>query len=310
MFTMMNQARLAVGLEGLSVADRAYQQALEYAQERQQGRRPETPKGDAAFIIEHPDVRRMLMTMKASIEALRCLIYLNAQAVDVAKFHPDEDERQRGQELTDLLTPLSKGWGTDLGNELTSLGVQVHGGMGYVEETGAAQHYRDIRIAAIYEGTNGIQALDLVGRKLPMRNGDVVAELIGEMGSTAASLHHAGLGDIGDRLEAAAADVQAASRWLLEKGAGSTDDGLAGATPYMRMFGTTVGAWLLGKSALAAHQLLEDAGASDFDDEFLQAKIATARFFASQILPQVHGLLPAVTAGADELFAVGADALR
>ncbi len=166
MFTMMNQARLAVGLEGLAVADRSYQQALEYALERQQGRRADTPKGESVAIIEHPDVRRMLMTMKSQIEALRCLVYLNAWAVDVAAHHPDEDEARRGQELCDLLTPLSKAWGTDLGNELTSLGVQIHGGMGYVEETGAAQHYRDIRIAAIYEGTNGIQAIDLVGRKL------------------------------------------------------------------------------------------------------------------------------------------------
>ena len=148
---MMNQARLAVGLEGLAVADRAYQQAIEYALERRQGRRSDTPKGESALIVEHPDVRRMLMTMKAYIEAMRCLIYLNAKAIDIAHNHPDETERQSGEELTNLLTPLSKGWGTDLGNELTSLGIQIHGGMGFVEETGAAQHYRDIRIAGIYE---------------------------------------------------------------------------------------------------------------------------------------------------------------
>lgn len=309
MFTMMNQARLAVGLEGLSVADRSYQQALEYAGERLQGGRPDAPKGESVPIIRHPDVRRMLMTMKANIEALRCVVYLNAQSVDIAAHHPDEDERRRGQELTDLLTPLSKAWGTDLGNELTSLGVQIHGGMGYVEETGSAQHYRDIRIAAIYEGTNGIQAIDLVGRKLAMRDGAVVQELIGEMGTTVGNLQQAGMGEMAERLEAAAADLQAASRWLLEKGGASTDDGLAGATPYLRMFGTTVGGWLLAKSALAAHRLSAQ-GSNDFGQPFLDAKIATATFYAGQILPQVHGLLPSVMAGADPLFAVEADLLR
>ena len=185
--------------------------------------------------------------------------------------------------------------------------MQVHGGMGYIEETGAAQHYRDIRIGAIYEGTNGIQAIDLVGRKLPMRDGGVVRDLIGEIGTTVGALHEAGMTEVGDRIEAAAADLQAASRWLLEKGAGGTDDGLAAATPYLRMFGTTVGGWLLGKSALAAHRLLaEGAG----DTEFLEAKIVTAHFYATQLLPQVHGLLPAVMAGAHDLYAIAPEALR
>ncbi len=309
MFTMMNQARLAVGLEGVALADRSYQLALEYAAERTQGRRPETPKGDSAAIIEHPDVRRMLMTMKANIEASRALIYLNAKGVDLAHHAPDEDAQRAGQELTDLLTPLSKAWGTDLGNEMTSLGVQVHGGMGFIEETGAAQHYRDIRIGAIYEGTNGIQAMDLVGRKLPMRNGDVVKEFIGGIGETVGELSAAGMSDIGDRLEAAAADVQAAGRWILEKGAGGTDDGLAAATPYLRMFATTTGAWLMGKAALAARRLL-DEGDNSYPAEFLEAKIVTARFFATQLLPQVHGLLPSVMAGASDLYAVDNANLR
>jgi alkylation response protein AidB-like acyl-CoA dehydrogenase len=309
MFTMMNQARLAVGLEGVALADRAYGQALQYAAERQQGRRPDTPKGQSAAIIEHPDVRRMLMTMRANIEAARALIYLNAYGVDMAHHHPDEDGRRAGQELSDLLTPLSKAWGTDLGNEMTSLGVQVHGGMGFIEETGAAQHYRDIRIGAIYEGTNGIQAMDLVGRKLPMRDGQAVQDLIGRIGVTVGDLTAAGMSDIGDRLEAAAADVQAAGRWILEKGAGGTDDGLAAATPYLRMFATTVGAWLLGKSALAARRLLDD-GDSTYPADFLEAKIVTARFFATQLLPQVHGLLPAVMAGADDLYAIASANLR
>ena len=306
MFTMMNQARLAVGLEGLAVADRAYQQALDYALERMQGRRADTPKGESVPIIDHPDVRRMLMTMKAYIEAMRCMIYLNAKSIDIAHHHPDEDERTRGHELTDLLTPLSKSWCTDLGNELTSLGIQIHGGMGFVEETGAAQHYRDIRIAGIYEGTNGIQAIDLVGRKLSMRKGDVVRELLLEINETASELHSANLKGIARPLEDAVKDMQAATEWLIEKGGASTDDGLAGATPYLRMFGTTVGGWLLAKSALQAKKQIDEGN----DSEFLQAKIETATFYAEQLLPQVSGLLPATVSGAQSLYAIKPERLR
>ena len=306
MFTMMNQARLAVGLEGLAVADRAYQQALDYALERMQGRRADTPKGESVPIIDHPDVRRMLMTMKAYIEAMRCMIYLNAKSIDIAHHHPDEDERTRGHELTDLLTPLSKSWCTDLGNELTSLGIQIHGGMGFVEETGAAQHYRDIRIAGIYEGTNGIQAIDLVGRKLSMRKGDVVRELLLEINETASELHSANLKEIARPLEDAVKDMQAATEWLIEKGGASTDDGLAGATPYLRMFGTTVGGWLLAKSALQAKKQIDEGN----DSEFLQAKIETAIFYAEQLLPQVSGLLPATVSGAQSLYAIKPERLR
>ena len=306
MFTMMNQARLAVGLEGLAVADRAYQQALDYALERMQGRRADTPKGESVPIIDHPDVRRMLMTMKAYIEAMRCMIYLNAKSIDIAHHHPDEDERTRGHELTDLLTPLSKSWCTDLGNELTSLGIQIHGGMGFVEETGAAQHYRDIRIAGIYEGTNGIQAIDLVGRKLSMRKGDVVRELLLEINKTASELHSANLKGIARPLEDAVKDMQAATEWLIEKGGASTDDGLAGATPYLRMFGTTVGGWLLAKSALQAKKQIDEGN----DSEFLQAKIETAAFYAEQLLPQVSGLLPATISGAESLYAIKPERLR
>tara|TARA_Y100000817_G_scaffold253759_1_gene206643 strand:- start:5004 stop:5756 length:753 start_codon:yes stop_codon:yes gene_type:complete len=249
----------------------------------------------------------MLMTMKAYIEAMRCLIYLNAKAIDIAHNHPDETERQAGVELTDLLTPLSKGWCTDLGNELTSIGIQIHGGMGFVEETGAAQHYRDIRIAGIYEGTNGIQAIDLVGRKLSMRNGAVVSELLADIDDTVAELSKNNLSDIGSPLQSANESLKTASTWLLENGGGSTDAGLAGATPYLRMFGTTVGGWLMGKAALAAQvSLKENPGNS----EFLEAKIETATFYAQQILPQVTGLLPSATSGAASLFAIDSGTLR
>ena len=176
MFAMMNTARLAVGVQGLAVAERAYQRALEHARQRVQGQPVGAPPG--AAIVEHPDVRRMLLTMRAHIEALRCLHYLNSECIDLSRRHPDSSVRAARAELTDLLTPISKAWGTELGVEVTSLAVQVHGGMGYIEETGVAQHYRDIRIAPIYEGTNGIQAIDLVGRKLGLRAGDAIRGLL------------------------------------------------------------------------------------------------------------------------------------
>jgi alkylation response protein AidB-like acyl-CoA dehydrogenase len=302
MFTMMNNARLSVGLQGLSIAERAYQQAVAYAAERRQGRAPGAPAGVSSPIVEHPDVKRMLLTMKAQIEALRCLAYVNGECIDLAKSHPDEAVRQWRSELADLLTPMTKGWGTDLGVELTSLAVQIHGGMGYIEETGVAQHYRDARIAPIYEGTNGIQAMDLVGRKLPMRGGGVMADLLGEMGRTIEELATAD-GDlplIGDRLDAAVSVLREATEWLMANGLANPADALAGASPYLRMCSVVTGGWLLARSASAAHRL---AAAGEGDPELLAQKLVTARFYCDQILPQVHGLLPAVTAGAGDLMA-------
>jgi alkylation response protein AidB-like acyl-CoA dehydrogenase len=302
MFTMMNNARLSVGLQGLSLAERAYQQAVAYAQERRQGRAPGAPKGESSPIVEHPDVRRMLLTMRTQIEALRCLAYLNAECIDLAKAHPDEAVRQWRSELADLLTPLTKGWGTDLGVELTSLAIQVHGGMGYIEETGVAQHYRDARIAPIYEGTNGIQAMDLVGRKLPMRGGGVMTDFFAEIGKTIEELATSDgeLPLIGDRLDAAVSALRSATEWLMENGLANPVDALAGATPYLRLTSLVAGGWLLARSACIANRM---AQAGQGDAEFLEQKIVSARFFCDQILPQVHGLLPAVTAGAGDLTA-------
>ncbi len=302
MFKMMNNARLSVGVSGLALGERAYQAAVGYANERRQGRAPGAAAGAPSPIVDHPDVRRMLLTMRAHIEALRCLAYLNAESLDLAAHHPDEDVRTRRQELADLLTPITKGWGTDLGNELTSLAVQIHGGMGYIEETGVAQHYRDIRIAAIYEGTNGIQAMDLVGRKLPMRAGGVIADHLAGIEATAGQLTAAGgeLAGIGKHLTDAQAGLRAATDWLLANGLADPNNALAGATPYLRMCGIVTGGWLLGRSALAAQHLL-DAG--EGDAEFLRQKVVTARFYAEQCLPQAAGLIPAVTAGPDDLLA-------
>lgn len=306
MFTMMNNARLGVGIEGLGVAERAYQHALGYAKERQQGRAVGAAPGTRSFIIEHPDVRRMLLTMKSSIEALRALCYLDAYNVDLARNHPDELVRTEAQEVADLLTPLCKGWGTDLGVELSSLAVQIHGGMGYIEETGVAQYYRDTKITQIYEGTNGIQAIDLVGRKLPMRAGGVVSDQFARMRRTATELS---VGDetlaaIGSRVAEATDVAEQATRWLLENGLADVNEALAGASPYLRLLSQAVGGWLLGVEALAARRLL-DAG--EGDAARLEAKIATARFFADNVLTQVKGLVDAVQAGSAELFALAVD---
>ena len=291
MFQMMNTARLSVGLSGLALGERSYQQAVAYAAERTQGRAPGAT-GDSA-IVEHADVRRMLLTMKSHVEALRCLTYLNAEAIDLARVHPDDAARAAAQELADILTPITKGWGTDVGVELTSLGVQVHGGMGYVEETGVAQHYRDIRIAPIYEGTNGIQAIDLVGRKLRLRGGAAVAGYLEAIATTAAEASAAGdeLAVLGAALTGALVTVRETTDWLLASG--DPNDALAGATPYLQMMGLITEGWLLTRSALAARD------AAGFGDDFLHQKVVTARFFATQLLPRVTGLAPAVRAGAN-----------
>jgi alkylation response protein AidB-like acyl-CoA dehydrogenase len=303
MFTMMNNARLSVGLEGLAIAERAYQKALDYAQQRHQGRAVGAPASESSLIVEHPDVRRMLLTMKAYIEAMRCLIYTNAASLDLARHHSDPAERERRRELVELLTPISKAWSTDLGVELSSLAVQVHGGMGYVEETGVAQYYRDSRIAPIYEGTNGIQAMDLVARKLPMRGGGVVNDFLDTIAALDDELARGGdqLGSIRSELAAARDRLRATTNWILSRGAANPNDALAGATPYLRMFGLVTGGWFLARSALAAQQLLDDGRG---DKEWLQEKIATARFYAEQLLPQAAGLAGAVMAGAAVLYEV------
>ena len=306
MFTMMNNARLGVGMEGLGLAERAYQQAVAYANQRQQGRAVDAPAGTRSFIIEHPDVRRMLLTMKSSIEALRALCYLDGFHIDRGHRHPDEAERTSSKELVELLTPMCKGWGTDLSVELTSIAVQVHGGMGFIEETGVAQYYRDAKITQIYEGTNGIQAMDLVGRKLPLRGGALFAELLGRIRATATALESTGAegAAIAARLVEAVAEVEAAAGWLAEHGTVNINDALAGATPFLTMCSRLVGGWLLGVEALAAHGLNE---AGRGDAAFNRAKIATAHFFADNVLSTVRGLGGSVTSGADQLFAVPVD---
>ncbi len=301
MFTMMNTARLGVGIEGLAISEASFQKALAYAQERRQGRAIGAPVTETSPIVEHPDVRRMLLTMKAYIEAMRGLLYTTAKEVDLSRHADTEDERTRAGEIVALLTPVAKAWCTDRGVEMASLGIQIHGGMGYIEETGAPQHFRDSRIAPIYEGTNGIQAIDLVLRKLPMRDGEVVKELFTEIGRTAAELEpHDDFARFRTELSAGLQALAEASEWLGRRlEAGEYTEALAGATPYLEMFGTVTGGWIMAKSALAARRLL-DAG--EGDDGFLRAKLATARFYGEQLLPKAAALLPAVTAGASTLY--------
>ena len=296
MFAMMNQARREVGLEGLGISERAYQQAVAYAQERHQGRAAGTKPPETSPIVDHPDVRRMLMTMKAYNEACRALLYDTAAAAERSHRHPDADVRDAADDRVALLTPVAKAWCTDVGVAMTSIAIQVHGGMGYVEETGAAQHYRDSRITPIYEGTNGIQAIDLVQRKLPMSDGAVVGAYLDEIEGFDDALAAAAderLAAIRSRLAESLQYFRVATAWLLAQD--DPNDALAGATPYLELFGVVAGGFYLARLALAA---------VDSDDSWMQAKVDTAVFYAANILPRSAGLMPAATAGASTLFAV------
>ena len=291
MFTMMNQARLSVGLQGVAIAERATQAALAYARERKQGRA--TGATGSSPIIAHPDVKRMLLTMRALTRAARALCYATAVALDRSERDQDEPARAAAHEHASLLTPVAKAFATDIGNEVASLGVQVHGGMGYIEETGAAQHYRDARIAAIYEGTNGIQAIDLVMRKLPLSGGATVRRFIDSLKRTIAAVNAANdpaFGATGSRLAEAVASLERATDWLLGRPQNDPDAALAGATPYLRLFATAAGGAFLAEEALAAARL----GGGDS----APARTAIARFFAENLAVQAGGLERAVLDGA------------
>ena len=302
MFTMMNQARLGVGLEGMALIERAYQQSVEYAVQRKQGRAPGAPAGESSSIILHPDVKRMLVTMKSTIEALRRIIYWNAACLDIAAHHTDAAEREKASDIAALLTPISKGWGTDMSVELTGMAVQIHGGMGFIEETGVAQHYRDARITTIYEGTNGIQAMDLVGRKLGMKGGAVVLSLFDEMDVMHDKLlKHPELLASAAELKSAVTAVRGTTNWFFENATNQVAV-LSGATPYLRQLSTLVGGYVMAKSAhIALH--------SDLSEDEKSAKINTARFFCEQLLPAVHGLSGAVMGDDALLMSFTEDAL-
>ncbi|HNS85740.1 MAG TPA: acyl-CoA dehydrogenase [Parvularculaceae bacterium] len=301
MFVMMNAARLDVGLQGVGVAEAAFQRALSYAQDRKQGRANGVKSGPMIPIYEHADVRRMLYSMKALVEASRGICYANAVAYDLARHAPDEKQRAKAKALEELLTPISKGWSTDRANDVASLGVQVHGGMGYIEETGAAQHMRDARIAAIYEGTNGIQAMDLVGRKLQGDAGAAIKAYIQDVREEATIAKAAKRDDlkaIGVRLLESAEALKASTGWLLEAAKIDQEHVLAGATPYLKQFGNVAGGYYLARGAIAAALAVREPGA---DKVYLEGRIAIARFYAENYLTEATGLTAAVTAGAAPL---------
>ena len=291
MFTMMNNARLNVALQGVAIAERAYQQALAFAHERKQGTALDAPKGaPMSPIIVHPDVRRMLMDMRAKTQAARAISYQVAEALDRSHRETDEARRKAASERAAMLTPIAKAYATDIGIDVASTGVQVHGGMGFIEETGAAQHLRDARIAAIYEGTNGIQAIDLVTRKLPLSGGDAVQALIAEMRDIVAEVERAntpGFGHAAARLRAAVDSLERATEWMLAALGSRTADVLAGATPYLKLFALAQGGTGLAKKALATRSEAEGTG-----------DLATARFYAECIVTEAPALELAVTEGA------------
>jgi acyl-CoA dehydrogenase len=304
---MMNQARLGVGLEGVGIADRAYQQALAYAQERRQGRaigKASGEPGDGSDpIIAHPDVKRMLMQMRALTAAARTICYATAVALDVSVRAKDAKVRADAAARGALLTPIAKAFSTDIGNEVAYLGVQVHGGMGFIEETGAAQHYRDARITPIYEGTNGIQAIDLVTRKLAPQGGAAVWALLEELAAIVKRVEGSNdpaFGTTGAKLHEALGSLDRTSRWLLERMTSAPNEALAGATPYLRLFSSALGGCMLASEALAARDL-----GDSFGDP--QRYVMLARFFAENISVQAGSLERSVIDSAESV--TGADAV-
>ena len=305
MFTMMNNARLNVGVQGVGCAERAWQMAVEYAKERLQGVAVGATKPGLSAIIEHANVRRMLMTIKSTTEAARAITMLNAKALDLGEHHPETDVRESYKGLADLLTPLSKAYGSDMGVENSSLALQIHGGMGFIEETGIAQIFRDSRINPIYEGTNGVQAMDLVGRKLSMMGGKHWRSLLDEILDFGNNLPDTEeFSTLAKNLLHSAATTRECAEWILAQHVDNMRSALAGSSPFLRLFSVTVGCYLLAKGALAARNRLENG---DADTDFLGAKIITARFYAEQIVPQTIGLRDTIMAGDDLFFAIATE---
>jgi 3-(methylthio)propanoyl-CoA dehydrogenase len=293
MFIMMNAARFNVGLEGLGDAERAYQRAVVYAKERIQGTEVGVRGGPKVPIIKHPDVRRMLLSMRARIEAMRALAYVTAAAQDNAHGNPDDAAREKARAFADLLIPVVKGWSTESAIDIASLGVQVHGGMGYIEETGAAQHLRDARITAIYEGTTAIQANDLIGRKIAREKGATIMAVIADMRSAVAHLD-GDLAAIGARQNAAVDAMEKAVSWIVANFSTDPKAAHAGAVPFLHLFGIVAGGWQMGRAAVIARSKI----AAGETDPFWAAKLATTRFYADHFLTQAAGLAESVVAGA------------
>ena len=306
MFTMMNEARVWVGGQGLACASGALQGASQYARDRVQGRPVGMSKEDAkkSTIIDHADVRRMLITIKSYVDAMRYLMYDNQLMLDLEYFAEGE-LKEFGEERCGILTPITKAWISDLGVELSSIAIQVYGGMGYVEETGVAQYLRDSRIAPIYEGTNGIQALDLMFRKLPLDNGQAMQRLLGDVNKVIDEMNESGevLSDLAQKLKVEVDRLSEVTLWLGSKMLeGELVDASAGATPYLKMFGQVLGGYYMGKAAILATKKLEETG-----DEYYKEKITLSKFYIEQLLPLASGYASSVTAGKDDLFNIKAE---
>jgi len=306
MFIMMNAARFAVGMQGVAVAERAYQKAVQFARDRVQSRDLAGSAGPVA-IIHHPDVRRMLMSMRAQIEASRALAYVAAAASDAAHHHTDDATRKTNQTFYEYLVPIVKGWSTEMSIDVTSTGVQVHGGMGFIEETGAAQHYRDARILTIYEGTTAIQANDLVGRKTVRDGGATAKAIIAQVRETETALMQQGSADlaaIAVQLAAGAAALEEVVTYVAGNMKSDIKAVFAGSVPYLKLAGIVLGGWQMARAALIAEQKLQ---AGEGDAKFYRAKIGTARFFADHILSQASGYRTAIVAGSAGVMALSED---
>jgi alkylation response protein AidB-like acyl-CoA dehydrogenase len=307
MFIMMNLARFSVGMEGVGIGERAYQRAVAFARERVQGRPVGTaPAAAMPAIIEHPDVRRMLMTMRASTEAMRAVAYVTAAALDNARRNPDAGARAAHLAFAEFMVPIVKGWSTETAQRVANLGLQVHGGMGFIEETGAAQHVRDARIITIYEGTTAIQANDFVGRKTARDQGAVASRVLDEVGKTALALKaqgNAALVAMGERLEAAAVSAKSALAWLLRSYASNPRDAFAGSVPYLELWGHLCGGWQMGRAALVAEAKLT---AGDGDPDFWRVKLLTSGYYAEAMLPRVEALAEEAMHGGENALALAA----
>jgi acyl-CoA dehydrogenase len=301
MFIMMNAARFSVGVQGLALADRAYQSALQYAKERVQFRDVASRSPEPKRIIEHPDVRRMLMWMKSQNEAMRALAYVTAASLDFAHKHPDEKVRKEHKAFVDLMIPVVKGWCTETAIEVCSNALQVFGGIGYIEETGIAQQYRDVRITTIYEGTTGIQALDLVGRKLAQDMGATASRVIKQMQETVAAVSSEELKPIVDALGKAIAALAETSQFIGMSAMGDLRKAVACSVPYLKLWGITAGGWQMLRSAQIA---ADKIAAGDSEAEFYRAKIATAKFYASHVLTQSAWLKREIVDGSGDVMAL------
>ncbi len=302
MFIMMNLARFGVGLQGIGIAERAYQRAVAFARERVQSRDVAAPRGSAVPIIRHPDVRRMLLRMRAQTEAARALAMATAYAFDLAKAHPDPEVRKRNQAFVDLMIPVVKGWSTEMAQDVTYQGIQVHGGMGFVEETGAAQYYRDARITTIYEGTTAIQANDLIGRKMAREGGVTAKALLTEMRAFAATLDgHAHLQVAAQRLQQGLKAMELAIEWNLANWQNNLPACYAGSVPMVKLFGIVCGAWALARVAKISAERL---AAGDADKAFHEAKLATLRFYVDTMIPEAIAAAQVITEGAEGTLAL------